>query len=248
MKIQRIHFEKIESTSTWAKENAQIFDLDGLTCVTAFEQTAGRGRFNRRWISGRGQNITATLFFTLPKESPIVANLAQLLSLSCVAVLEKLGFTPQIKWPNDLLLNGKKVSGILCETIEINNRLGIALGIGMNVNLPEEILSKIDQPATSLLQVSGKTWPIEELIDLILKQFAADLEKLKTAGFASFKNNYEKHLAYLGQPITCSDAAGRKSIQGVCHSVAPDGRLNLLLPDGSMRTLSTGDLHLPGAC
>src|ERR1700722_12425114 len=104
------HFDTIDSTNTWAKKNARTLDPDHLTCITAQEQTAGRGRFKRAWTADRAQNILATLFFTLPKDSPILLNLGQILSLSCVKVLEKRGFSPQIKWPNDLLLSGKKVA------------------------------------------------------------------------------------------------------------------------------------------
>ncbi|MBI2742704.1 MAG: biotin--[acetyl-CoA-carboxylase] ligase [Chlamydiales bacterium] len=238
--IYYLHFDTIDSTNTWAKKNAETLDPDHLTCITALEQTAGRGRFKRSWTSGRAQNITATLFFTLPKESTILSNIGQILSLSCALVLEKRGFSPQIKWPNDLLLSGKKVAGILCETVTLEKRLAIALGIGINVNMTEELLETIDQPATSLAQLSGHTWDLEQILEPVLKQFLIDLELLEKKGFSAFQEAYQARLAFAGQTITCAD--GMQNTRGTCHSVRDDGRLNLLLPNGSMTTVSAGEI------
>jgi BirA family biotin operon repressor/biotin-[acetyl-CoA-carboxylase] ligase len=235
-----IHFDKIYSTNTWIKKNASTLDPDRLTCVTALEQTAGRGRFGRKWISPKGQNIYATLYFCLPRASSYIINLGQILSLSCIAVLKKKGFHPQIKWPNDILLESKKVAGILCEAISFEDRIGIALGIGINVNMAQDLLTMIDQPATSLAQLSGQTWALEQILEPILNEFIKDLEILESKGFEPFLFSYEELLASKGQFITCND--GSKTLRGICHSIRSDGRLNLLLPEGHMTTLSAGEL------
>ncbi len=240
--IHYIHFDTIDSTNTWTKKNAASLDANQLTCVTALEQTAGRGRFFRKWISPKGQNIYATLFFCLPKESSFIINLGQILSLSCITVLKKKGFTPQIKWPNDILLDSKKVAGILCETVSFEDRIGIALGIGINVNMSKELLETIDQPATSLAQLSGQTWTLEQILEPLLKQFLRDLDVLQLKGFEPFRPIYEQHLAFKGKAMTCSD--GLKTVKGICHSINIDGRLNLLLPDGKISTLSAGEVKL----
>lgn len=239
--IYFIHFDTIDSTNSWTKKNASTLDPNQLTCVTALEQTAGRGRFCRKWISPKG-NIYATLYFCLPRNCPYLINLGQVLSLSCVAVLKNKGFLPQIKWPNDILLEGKKVAGILCETVSFEDRIGIVLGIGINVNMRQDFLEIIDQPATSLSQLSGHTWTLEQIIEPILKQFINDLELLTSKGFEPFRPFYEELLAFKGEQISCSD--GIKTIQGICHSINSDGKLNLLLSDGHMKTLSAGELKL----
>lgn len=235
-----IHFDSIDSTNTWTKKNAATLDPHQLTCVTALEQTSGRGRFFRKWISPKGQNIYATFFFCLPPDSPYIVNLGQVLSLSCITVLNKKGFSPKIKWPNDILLEGKKVAGILCETVFLEDRVGIVLGIGINVNMTEELLDSVDQPATSLSQLSGQTWTLEQILDPVLKQFLKDLDTLQTKGFEQFRETYETFLAFKGESIACND--GLKMIQGICHSINADGRLNLLLPDGRVATLSASEL------
>lgn len=238
--IYYIHFDSIDSTNTWTKKNAATLDPNQFTCVTALEQTAGRGRFFRKWLSPKGQNIYASFFFCLPPDCPYIINLGQVLSLSCITVLNKKGFSPKIKWPNDILLDGKKVAGFLCETVAMEDRIGIILGIGINVNMTKELLDEIDQPATSLSQLSGQTWTLEQILDPVLKQFLGDLDILLTNGFEPFRASYENLLAYKGESIACND--GLKMIQGICHSINADGKLNLLLPDGRVATLSSGEL------
>lgn len=238
--IYFIHFDTIDSTNTWTKKNASTLDPNELTCITALEQTAGRGRFGRKWVSPKGQNIYATLYFCLERSCPYICNLGQILSLSCITVLKKNGFQPQIKWPNDILLNSKKVAGILCETVSFEDRIGIVLGIGINTNMRQDLLDMVDQPATSLTQLSGQTWTLEQIIEPVLTQFIKDLEKLKSEGFAPFRETYEELLAYKGKTITCNDGPG--TVKGICHSVNTEGRLNVLLPDGEMKTLSAGEI------
>lgn len=239
--IDYIRLEKVNSTNTWVKEHARAFDPTHLTCVTAWEQTAGRGRFQRQWISVPGESLLASLFFTLPQETKILSNLGQILSLSCATVLQTLGFAPQIKWPNDLLLSGKKVAGILCETVSLETRLGIALGIGLNVNVKTEVLRTIDPPATSLLEISGHTWKLEQILEPLLKQFLIDLEKLEQEGFAPFHPLYEKLLAFRGKTITVKN--GHQTVTGICHSINAEGRLTLLLPDGKLLVLAAGEVE-----
>ncbi len=178
--INYIHFDIIDSTNSWAKNNAHILDHEGFTCITAEEQTRGRGTNGRRWISPKGQNIYASLFFTVEPDFPHLKHLAQLMSFSCMKLLKELGYTAKMKYPNDVQIDGKKIAGILCETKILDKLLGIVLGVGFNVNMAEEILQSIDQPATSLSALSGKTWPLEQILDPLLFQFIEDLENLKS--------------------------------------------------------------------
>lgn len=242
--IHYVHFDTIDSTNTWAKNNAQLLDPDSITCVTSLEQTAGRGRRMRKWVSPKGQNLYATLFFCFTRDSKYIANLAQILSLSCATVLKSKGFSPQVKWPNDLLLGGKKVAGVLCETTSLENRIGISLGIGINVNMTDELLKTIDQPATSLAQLSGQSWALEQILEMLLQQFIKDLTLLQKKGFEPFRLFYDELLAYKGQTITCEDGAVK--LQGICHSINKEGRLNLILPSGEQKTLLAGEIKENG--
>lgn len=235
-----IHFNTIDSTNNWAKSNAHTLDPNKITCITTQEQTAGRGRWFRKWVSPKGENIYASIYFCVPRNCPYLPNLGQLLSLSCAKILKKKGFSPQIKWPNDILLAGQKVAGILTEAVTFEDRVGVILGIGLNVNMSQEILKSIDRPATSLAQLSGHTWVVEQILEALLKQFLKDLDLLQSKGFSAFVSAYEELLAYKGQMITCHN--GLQPIKGICHSITPDGQLNLQLPDGQCVRISAGEI------
>lgn len=172
--IKRIHFETIGSTNTWGKQNADTFARDQVTLITADEQTSGRGRFKRKWESPPGQNIYATFCFFTKKPLATIGTISQVAAHSVAKTLQDHGLKPVLKHPNDVLLSGKKVSGILCETTSLD-MLCVLVGIGVNVNMPSELLEKIDQPATSLLAETGILHDIESLIKSLQKHFVASL-------------------------------------------------------------------------
>jgi BirA family biotin operon repressor/biotin-[acetyl-CoA-carboxylase] ligase len=236
--MNEIHLDIIDSTNTYAKQHAATFPPAQITCITAEEQTAGRGRYQRKWVSPRGVNIYATFYFRLPVNTLHLTSLAQVMTYSFASVLLHEGLHPKIKWPNDIQLSSKKVSGILCETAFQKDFVEVFLGIGINVNL--EDAGSIDQPATSLLLETGRKWDKAALLKKIQKQFTADLEKFKKEGFTPFHSAFENLLAYKGQTIRCFD--GKKTWEGICHSLTYDGQLNLYLPDKTMHTILSGDV------
>jgi BirA family biotin operon repressor/biotin-[acetyl-CoA-carboxylase] ligase len=102
--------------------------------------------------------------------------------------------------------------------------------------MPSELLERIDQPATSLFQISGRLWDVQEVLDHIVKQFIKDLAVLHTEGFAPFYADYTRRLAFKGKEIRCN------SLQGLCLGILPDGRLVLQLPNGEKHLLSAGEI------
>jgi BirA family biotin operon repressor/biotin-[acetyl-CoA-carboxylase] ligase len=239
--MHEIQLDIIDSTNTYAKEHKESFPKGQITCITANEQTDGRGRFQRKWISPKGVNLYTTFYFTLPSQAPHLVSLGQVMAYSFAHLLEKEGLHPKIKWPNDIQLSGKKVSGILCETQFSQNTVEIFLGIGINVNLSQEDADQIDQPATSLLIETGNKWDLIRLLQKLQKQFEHDLETFKESGFTPFRTDFEKHLILKGELIHCFD--GKKTWVGILHSLTEDGQLNLLLPDQTIHTLSSGDIN-----
>ena len=240
MEIIEIRLETIDSTNTYAKRHAASFSKEALTCILAEEQTAGRGRFARKWHSPKGSNLYITFFFRLPPNTPHLISLAQVMAYSLATLLEKEGLSPQIKWPNDVQLSGKKVSGILAELVYDPLAVEVILGIGINVNMTPEEAFKIDQPATSLRIETGKAWDREAYLKKFQKQFSSDLETFKKQGFAPFHKRFEELLAYKGQTIRCFD--GKQDWVGVCHSITFDGQLNLLLPNREIHTIVSGEI------
>jgi BirA family biotin operon repressor/biotin-[acetyl-CoA-carboxylase] ligase len=240
--MHEIQLEQIDSTNTYAKHHCASFPKDQITCVTAEEQTAGRGRYDRKWISPKGVNIYATFYFRLPVNTLDLVSLSQVMAYSLASLLVKEGLKPKIKWPNDIQLNGKKVSGILAETQFNRDFVEIFLGVGINVNLDAESAGKIDQPATSLLIETGKKWDKMGFLHKLQKQFTGDLEKFKKEGFAPFYKEFDRWLALKGETVRCFD--GKKVWVGICHSLTKDGQLNLLLPDQTMHKVLSGDIKV----
>jgi BirA family biotin operon repressor/biotin-[acetyl-CoA-carboxylase] ligase len=238
--IKYIQFETIHSTNSWVKENAASLNQEEITCISATEQTAGRGRFNRKWVSAKGNNIYATLYFCVPKHFPYVGNLSQILSLACIEILESKGFHPQIKWPNDLLIASKKFAGILCETLNFDENIGIVLGIGINVDLPPSLLNTIDQPATSLSELSNQNVEREQLLKTLVELFCKKLEILRKQGFAPFWAAYTEHLFLKDQLIIHHD--GHRTLEGTYESINEKGQLVLRLANGELKTLFSGEI------
>ncbi len=240
MEIVEIHLDSTDSTNTWAKKHFPEFQQDKVTCVLAEEQTGGRGRFNRSWHSPRSLNLYVTFVFRL--HNPMhLGSIGQVMALSLAQVLLQEGLHPQVKWPNDVLLGGKKLAGVLAETQSLKDTVAVFLGIGINVNLAADELKKIDKPATSLKAETGRDWNRDTLFKRLSRQFLIDLDKFKKRGFEPFHHQFENLMALKGKTVHCFD--GKKEWAGICHSLSNDGQLNLLLPDHTIRTLSAGDIR-----
>lgn len=244
VKLKEIHFSSVDSTNAYAKRECGSFDPNLVTCVIADQQTAGYGRRQRAWISPANVNLYATFYFRLPKATPQLMTLTQVISFSLSRLLIEKKLHPQIKWPNDVQLNGKKVAGVLCETIFHAAFAEIFLGIGLNVNMELADLEKIDQPATSLKIETGHLWRKSILLKDFQERFLTDLERFQQEGFAPFRPQIENLLAYKGKTVQCFD--GEKEWVGICESLTEDGRLNLRLPDQTLHPLLSGDLSLRG--
>jgi BirA family biotin operon repressor/biotin-[acetyl-CoA-carboxylase] ligase len=240
MEITEIHFDRIDSTSAFSKREFASFDPGKITIVSADEQTAGYGRYQRKWICPKGVNLYVTFCFKLPLNVPDIGSLAMVAAYSVAKLLIEAGLHPHIKWPNDVQLSGKKVSGALVETIVEAESIQIFVGIGLNVNMSKADLAQVDQPATSLKEETGQTQDRKALLKKLAAQFAHDLELFKRKGFAPFHQKVEAILSNKGKKVSCFD--GKKSWEGVLHSLGKDGRLILLLDSGELHALLSGDL------
>ena len=188
-----IEFDKIDSTSTFLKENYEKFD--NFTLVFAKEQTNGHGRMKRKWHSNYGDAI---LFSLLIKDEYIFKRFSDLSLISAVTVYKFLSrYTKNlsIKWPNDVYLNGKKISGMLLEGISIGEKNIIIDGIGININqntFDDEIKNK----ATSLFIETHQKYNIEELKKALLEDLSWMIEQIKSGSkeYLSIcrKNNFLK--------------------------------------------------------
>lgn len=237
--MNTIHLQSIDSTQTYAKTHAHTFPPDLITCIVADTQTAGKGKFQRPWHSPADVNLYTTFYFRLHTSTPDLISLSGLLAVSLTKILIQKGFDPQIKWPNDLLLSGKKMAGILCETVFRSQFIEVFLGIGINVNMEKEECPFINQPVTSLKMETGHDWDLKELLQNLRIQFSHDLTLFKTEGFLPFHTFYNQHLIHKGSVISFFD--GKKTQEGIFHSVTECGKLNLQLPNQLFLTYYSGE-------
>jgi BirA family biotin operon repressor/biotin-[acetyl-CoA-carboxylase] ligase len=165
---QNYHFEEVDSTNNWIKRNLSLIPEDGLLWVTADAQSGGRGQHGRSWISEKEKGLWTSFGYWMDsgQGKPISLEVAEQLA----AMIASLGVAPVIKPPNDILINGKKLCGILCETVWQDDRQACIVGIGINVKGHPEAL---DRPTTSLL-AEGVDIAIPELFSLIQKHLRCE--------------------------------------------------------------------------
>lgn len=194
--LHKIHLDSVDSTNTWAKEHAPTLDPNVLYWICAKEQTQGRGQKGRSWSSVKGQDLTGTLHFTLPSVREDLSWTTQVMALSVLALLEDYGLNGMIKWPNDVLLDGNKIAGILCETtvLKDSDRVSLALGVGLNVNSNASSLQRIGTPATSLCEELKEFVPLAQVEERLLGAVSPRLRLFEEKGFAPFENEFRKRL------------------------------------------------------
>ena len=235
-----IFLEEIDSTNKYAKENiAQIPDR---TIVYADKQTAGRGRLSRKWADMGKDNIYASIVLK-PSDTmkEVYSNLTQLLCLVLCQTFEEYGVTPKIKWPNDIQIYGKKISGILAEAVISENKLkGIVLGFGINLNTDKETLAKIDQPATSLNIETGKTIDKKEFLEKLTTKFFLLYNKFIEDGFLLIREDYIRRAGFLNREVTVKVL--NEKVCGIAKDITPNGALKLLDKDNKEHILLIGDI------
>jgi BirA family biotin operon repressor/biotin-[acetyl-CoA-carboxylase] ligase len=238
------YFDTIDSTNeaalTWIAAGAP----DG-SLVAADVQTAGRGRMGRRWITHSGAALAFSLILKAGNPDPALMSLhSPLGALALAEVLEAEPVPVSIKWPNDVLVRGKKVAGILVETAWQGDRvLGIAVGIGINVTpqavpAPEELL----YPATSVSGELGRPVDREKLLARVLERIFAWRARL---GQVDFLHAWETRLAFKGQAVEVSPGTpGATMSTGTLIGVTGNGNLRLLGSDGMEQIIAAGDVRL----
>lgn len=239
-----IELGEIDSTNSYARRCLR--ELAHATVIQAQVQTAGRGREQRPWVSHIPGNLCLTVVLK-PNPDSIrelpVANLSQWLALSLCRVLDDFGLHATLKWPNDIQVNGKKIAGILSETVvEGPQFCGMLLGIGVNLNLQERALAKISQPATSVTCQTGKPVNTNAFRNALLAEFFEEYDLFMATGFTLIQQEYLSRCAFLGRTIEIRSPAGTLSGQaiGVDHS----GALQLVTTDGESVTISIGEIWL----
>lgn len=173
--MKYIHFESIDSTNTYLKQNYK--NLENFTFVSASNQTQGKGRNKRTW-EGNENNLLFSLLIKDPKYFDYINSISIISAYSIIQVLEEYKINNlSIKWPNDIFVENKKICGILLEATTQNNIECVIVGVGINVNQTEFNFEAIHEP-TSLKNILGKNIDIDELKNKIYNTLIDNLNKL----------------------------------------------------------------------
>jgi BirA family biotin operon repressor/biotin-[acetyl-CoA-carboxylase] ligase len=240
--LKIIHLNKIDSTNKYALR--EFAELPDATLVTAYEQSAGRGRHERQWVSPPGSNIYASLVIKDAKagEGPAKASMA--VSLGVLAALRKTA--PELKfwlkWPNDIFCRDRKIAGILCEGATGNNGklTGIVAGMGININMTADIIKQIPQPATSLRYETGREFNLKKVIKKLAKSLNKYYSIYSISSEVLFTCWKDENLL-VGQEIEID--AENNRLKGRVIDLGPNGEL-IFETDGKRIKLFSGDVRI----
>jgi len=235
------HFFRTDSTNRVALELGHAGEPEG-AIVLAEEQSAGRGRAGRAWHSERGVGIYVTLLLR-PKLAPVQAPILTMMAgLSAHTAVETVtGLAVDLKWPNDLMIRGKKAGGILTEMhAEPGMVRFVVVGIGLNVN-QDRFPGELAGLATSLRQETGKTQSRMELLLRLLREFETDYNRFLREGVAGVIQRFEVVSSYAhGKKVRVSN--GTESYVGTTAGLGPEGLLQVEREDGRVVTVIAGDV------
>ncbi len=235
----------VPSTNTVAVQFAAAGVPEGLIVATE-NQTAGRGRLGRTWRSPPRRNLLFSLLLrpAIPLEQ--AASLPLLLALALRRTLRNLFpfQNPVVKWPNDLLIQGRKIAGILCEMqAEPDHILYLIAGIGFNVNMTRNDFPKeLRTTATSLRIVTGAPHSRPMLLALFLNTLEPLYAEWRQIGFSPFLDEYRYADALFGHPVRIRQSD--RILEGQADGIEPDGALRVRTASGSLSLVHSGDAHL----
>ena len=231
-----------ESTNQYLSQRNTRDAISGATCLAEW-QSAGRGRRGRTWISPLGGNICLSQLWRFTSGPAQLSGLSLAAAIAVVRVIHQCGATGAgLKWPNDILIEGQKLAGILLEINgESNGPSNVIVGIGINVRLPESSLQEIDQPVTSLEAVLGRTIDRNQFAARLICELLEVSQKFSEHGFAAFLEKWLDLDVYLNQKINLSLPSG--NISGINRGVDHSGALQVER-GGQVYSYQSGEVSL----
>lgn len=231
-------YDQVDSTNILTRDAAERAEPEGLV-ITAEEQLAGRGRMGRKWIVPRASSIQCSVLLRPPLPPQHAARITHMAALALVTMLEnELDLKPALKWPNDVLLQGKKVSGILVESgVQGDTLAYVILGIGLNINYTMRLYPDLSVHATTLQDEIG--YPLDRAHIEHALLASLDTYYARICHSESLMPEYRALLTMLGQPIRLADHDHIH--EGIAEDIDEDGAL--ILNQHSTRTkLYAGDV------
>lgn len=232
-------FETLDSTNSTAKDLARAGALEG-TVVIARTQSHGRGRFDRRWTSPEG-GIYLSLIVRPNVASENVSLLSLVAALVVARTIDVFGVRARIKWPNDILVNNKKIAGILLESEIKGGKIEyVIIGIGINLNsdvsqLPQDIRDQ----STSMKSEKGISIDYHKFLTVLLHQFEFFYALFRKESYKKIIDEWKKNTDTLGHSVRIHTAT--ETIQGLAYDVDQSGFLLLRTSQGEIKRILSGD-------
>lgn len=238
-------YTEIDSTNRRAKQWGEEGAPHGALVVSDF-QAAGRGRRGRSWVTPPGEALAFSLLLRpeCPPERVSILTLVAALAVSR-ALDEAAGIRTQIKWPNDIVYDRKKLCGILTEmSTELEQIHYVVVGIGINVHV-KEFPQELAEKATSLLLATGKRYDRSRILGLVMKYFEEYYEQfMSSQSMSGLRDIYEDKLAGKGEQVSLAEDGCTR--YGTCLGISDDGSLRVLFEDGSVRQIIAGEVSVRG--
>ena len=241
MNINILRFDTIDSTNTEAAKQVKLGADEGL-CVIARQQTAGRGRHGRTWVSEKDSGLYFSIVLRPRIEMRFLPLITLMTGVAVHETLKAIGLKPDIKWVNDILIGDKKVSGILTETVETSTGLAVVVGIGVNLtskNFPDEIAEK----ATSIEAETGRRISPDELAESLTSYLSYFYESLNSGnGPREIVGLWRQRSTYFsGKSVRVS--LDGTAFDGFTDGLEENGALRVKTADGSVRIVQAGDVE-----
>ena len=245
-------FKSIDSTNKYAREKAETQPSSG-SVILAEQQTAGRGRRGKTWVSPFAANIYLSIVWDFEQGAQALEGLSLAVGVAVKRALNAHGVeSVQLKWPNDIYVDGQKLGGILLEMIgDPAGHCSVIIGVGINVAMPEDQAAAIDQDWTDVktqmqLQQCGDKGAIRfsknHLASALISEIIVLLRDFQSQGFSSYRDEWQGADAFYGKQAAITTP--KQSISGVVRGVDPNGALRLELDDGKIETFIGGELSL----
>jgi BirA family biotin operon repressor/biotin-[acetyl-CoA-carboxylase] ligase len=234
------HFETLASTNDLAKQLGATGAREG-TLVVAETQSKGRGRLDRQWDSPPGVGLYASLLLRPPLPPMDLPQITLMVAVAVVRALRRVtGLAPGIKWPNDLMLSGKKLGGILTEMETESERIRhLVVGLGLNVN-NREFPPELKATATSLSLATGGTFSRLSILKAWLEELETLYEQFLAGDFVAILEEWKSSTVTLGKMVAVRQGAAE--IRGQALDVAPDGALLILTGAGEIVRVTSGEI------
>jgi BirA family biotin operon repressor/biotin-[acetyl-CoA-carboxylase] ligase len=240
-------FETIDSTNAEAMRRAEQGAGPGLVC-SAEQQTAGRGRRGRTWVSPFARNLYLSLVWEYHQGAAALEGLSLAVGVAVARALASCGLPPvQLKWPNDVIFQGAKLGGVLLEmTGDAAGTCQVIVGVGLNVAMPGATAADIDQAWTDLETISAGRRPgRNELLAALLNQLLPLLADFEQAGFGPWREEWLALDAFAGQPVVLH--TGALDLTGIARGVDARGALQLETAAAGVQSIFGGEISLRAA-